>query len=101
MGVLWKHCINKEDGRKLSKQQQLEARRRAMLLVIKGWIERDIAEAVGVHPRTVQQWKAHQREHGTQALLCDERGRKPGEKRLMSTAQEKEVQRLITDSRTQ
>jgi len=89
--------MKKEDGRKLSKEQQVEARRRAMLLVNKGWIERDIAEAVGVHPRTVQQWKAHQREHGTQALLCDERGRKPGEKRLMSAAQEKEVRRLITD----
>lgn len=87
----------KEDGRKLSKQQQVEARRRAMLLVNKGWNERSIAEAVGVHPRTVQQWKQHQREHGTQALLCDERGRKHGEKRLMSGAQEKEVRKLICD----
>jgi len=87
----------KEDGRRLSKAQQAEARRRAMLLVKKGWIERDIAEAVGVHPRTVQQWKHHQREHGTAALLRDERGRKPGEKRLLSTVQEREVQRLITD----
>ncbi|MBX7211572.1 MAG: IS630 family transposase [Verrucomicrobiaceae bacterium] len=87
----------KEDGRKLSKEQQVEARRRAALLVKKGWNERDIAEAVGVHPRTVQQWKQHQREHGTQALLRDERGRKHGEKRHMSDAQEKEVRRLITD----
>ncbi len=87
----------KEDGRRLSKEQQVEARRRAMLLVKKGWHERDIAEAVGVHCRTVQQWKQHQREHGTQALLRDERGRKQGEKRLMSAGQEKEVRRLITD----
>jgi transposase len=87
----------KEDGRKLSKEQQVEARRRAMLLVKKGWREHDIAEAVGVHPRTVQQWKQHQREHGTAALLCDERGRKHGDKRLMSAKQEKEVRRLITD----
>lgn len=89
--------MKKEDGRKLSKQQQVEARRRAMFPVNKGWIERDIAEAVGVHPRTVQQWKAHQREHGTQALLCDECGRKHGEKQRMSAAQEKEVQKLICD----
>lgn len=94
--MLWKRRM-KEDGRKLSKEQQVEARRRATLLVKKGWSERDIAEAVGVHPRTVQQWKQHEREHGTRALLCDERGRKPGEKRLMSAAQEKEVQKLITD----
>jgi transposase len=87
----------KEDGRKLSKEQQVEARRRAMLLVKKGWSEHDIAEAVGVHSRTVQQWKQHQRQHGTAALLRDERGRKHGDKRLMSAEQEKEVRRLITD----
>jgi transposase len=87
----------KEDGRKLSKEQQVEERRRAMLLVKKGWSEHDIAEAVGVHSRTVQQWKQHQRQHGTAALLRDERGRKHGDKRLMSAEQEKEVRRLITD----
>ena len=68
----------KEDGRKLRKEQQAEARRRAMLLLKKGWQERDIAEAVGVHERTVRQWKQHQRDHGT-------------------AAQEKEVQKLISD----
>jgi hypothetical protein len=38
----------KEDGRKLSKEQQVESRRRAMFLLKRGWHERDIAEAVGV-----------------------------------------------------
>ena len=65
----------KQDGRNLSKEQQIEARRRAMLLLKKGWHERDIAGAVGVHERTVRQWKAHHRDHGTVALLRDERGR--------------------------
>ena len=87
----------KEDGRKLSKEQQAEARRRAMLLLKKGWHERDIGEAVGVHERTVRQWKQHQRDHGTAALLRDERGRKHGQKRTLTAAQEKEVQKLITD----
>jgi hypothetical protein len=48
----------------------------------------------------VQQWRQHQREHGHAALLRDERGRKPGEKRLLNAAQEKEICRLITDSLT-
>ena len=87
----------KEDGRKLRKEQQAEARRRAMLLLKKGWQERDIAEAVGVHERTVRQWKQHQRDHGTAALLSDERGRKHGQKRTLTAAQEKEVQKLISD----
>ena len=55
----------KEDGRKLSKEQQVETRRRAMLLLKKGWHEREIAEAMGVHERTVRQWKQHQRDYGT------------------------------------
>ncbi len=87
----------KEDGRKLSKEQQVEARRRAMLLLKKGWHERDIAEAAGVHERTVRQWKQHQRDHGTEALLRDERGRQPGDGRKLTALQEKEVQKLITD----
>ena len=87
----------KEDGRKLGKDQQVEARRRAMLLLKKGWHERDIAEAVGVHERTVRQWKAHQRDHGTEALLRDERGRQQGEGRKLTDAQEKEIVRLIAD----
>jgi transposase len=69
----------KEDGRKLSKEQQIQARHRAMLLLGKGWHELDIAEAVGVHERTVRPWKQHQRDHGTEALLRDERGRQQGE----------------------
>ena len=79
----------KEDGRKLSKEQQVGARRRAMLLLGKGWHEREIAEAVGVHERTVRQWKQHQRDHGTEALLRDERGRQHGEGRKLTAAQEK------------
>jgi transposase len=87
----------KEDGRKLSKEQQAEARRRAMLLLKKGWHERDIAEAVGMHERTVRQWKQHQRDHGIAALLRDERGRKLGQKRKLTASQEKEVRKLISD----
>ncbi len=41
----------KEDARRLSKEQQIEARRRAMILEGKGWKDRDIAQAVGVNER--------------------------------------------------
>ena len=87
----------KEDGRKPSKEQQVGARRRAMLLLGKGWHERDIAEAVGVHERTVRQWKQYQRDHGIEALLRDERGRQHGEGRKLTVAQEKQVRGLIAD----
>ena len=87
----------KRDARNLSKEQQVEARRRAMILVGKKWHDRDVAEAVGVNPRTVRQWQQHRRAHGTKSLLRDERGRAVGEGRTLSAAQEKEVRKLIAD----
>ena len=81
----------------MSKEQQMEARCRAMLLIGKGWHDRDVAEAVGVNRRTVRQWKQHRREHGTQSLLRDERGRELGDGRTLSAAQEKEVRKLIAN----
>ena len=87
----------KDDGRRMSKSQQMEARRRAMVLVGRKWRIKDVAEAVGVHERTVLQWKQHQREHGRASLLRDERGRRHGECRTLSAAQERQVQKLIAE----
>jgi len=81
----------------MSKAQQAEARRRAMVLVARRWRVKDIAEATGVHERTVLEWKAHQREHGSASLLRDERGRKLGERRTLSAPQERQVQKLIAE----
>jgi transposase len=87
----------KRDARNLSKEQQIEARRRAMILAGKNWHDRDVAEAVGVNPRTVRQWRQHRREHGSKSLLRDERGRGLGEGRTLSAAQEQAVRKLIAD----
>jgi transposase len=87
----------KEDGRKLSKEQQIQARRRAMVLTGKNWRDQDVATAVGVNERTVRQWKQHRREHGAKSLLSDERGRAVGEGRTLSPGQERQVRKLIAD----
>ena len=81
----------------MSKSQQMEARRRAMVLWGRQWRIRDIAEAVGVGERTVYEWKRHHREHGRASLLRDERGRRHGECRTLSAAQERQVQKLIAE----
>ena len=81
----------------MSKSQQMEARRRAMVLWGRKWRVKDIAEAVGVGERTVYEWKQHQREHGRASLLRDERGRRQGECRTLSAAQERQVQKLIAE----
>ena len=89
--------VMKEDGRKLSKEQQIQARRRAMVLIGKNWHDREVATAVGVNERTVRQWKQHRREHGIQSLWRDERGRGVGAGRTLDPAQEKQVRKLIAD----
>jgi len=89
--------MKRQDARRMSKEQQIQARRRAMILAGRKWHDRDVALAVGVNQRTVRQWKEHRREHGTRSLLRDERGRVMGEGRTLSPVQEREVRLLIAD----
>ena len=89
--------MKKEDGRKMTKEQLGAARRRAIKLMAAGWLQAEVAQAVGVHERTVRQWGQHRREHGLASLVRDERGRAVGEGRRLGAAQEKELQKLITD----
>lgn len=81
----------------MTKEQQSAARRRAMELRAAGWLQADIAQALGVHVRTVRQWGRPRRAHGLAALVKDERGRAVGDGRTLTPAQEQELQRLITD----
>lgn len=87
----------KQDARKMSKEQQIEARRRAMILLGKQWPDRDVAVAVGVNERTVRQWKEHRRKFGSKSLLRDERGRAVGAGRRLNATQEKAIRQLIAD----
>ena len=89
--------MKKEDGRKMTKVQLSAARRRAIKLLDAGWLQTEVAQAVGVHERTVRQWGQFHREHGLAALVKDERGRAVGDGRTLTPAQEKELRKLITD----
>jgi transposase len=86
-----------EDGRRMSKEQQKAARQRAMKLLDSGWMQADVAQAVGMHVRTVRQWGQHRREQGIKSLLADARGREVGDGRTLQKEQEKEIQKLIRD----
>ena len=87
----------KEDGRKMTKEQQKVARQRALKLLDFGWVQADVARAVGMHVRTVRQWGQHRREYGLRSLLADARGREMGDGRTLDRKQEKEMQKLIRD----
>lgn len=81
----------------MSKPQQEQARRQAVRLLDQGWTHRRASQAVGVGERTVRQWVSYRRDHGLKALVRDERGRKTGEGRSLSAAQEKGIRRQILD----
>jgi transposase len=68
-----------------------------MRLLDQSWTHRRVSQAVGVGERTVRQWVSYRRDHGLKALVRDERGRKTGEGRSLSAAQEKGIRRLILD----
>jgi transposase len=87
----------KEDGRQMSKEQQSAARRRAMKLLDAGWGQADVAQAVGMHVRTVRQWGQHRRQYGVKSLLADARGRQVGQGRTLAARQEQEIQTLVRD----
>jgi len=78
-------------------EQQTQARRQALRLLADGWTQKRASQAVGVGERTVRQWVGYRRAHGLAALLRDERGRKTGQGRTLSAAQEKAIRRLIMD----
>ena len=81
----------------MSMEQQTQARRQALRLLADGWTQKRASQAVGVGERTVRQWVGYRRAHGLAALLRDERGRKTGQGRTLSAAQEKAIRRLIMD----
>ena len=66
-----------------------ESRRRlAVEKVLAGWMQKDVADFLGVHPVTVGQWMRAHRAAGPEALA---RKPHPGRKRFLSPAQEAEV----------
>jgi len=87
----------KEDARKLSPQVQEEKRKQAIRLHTKGCQYKEIAELVGVHFETIGKWVRAYKAKGSKGIASQDRGRKIGSGRALTSDQEKEIQRLIAD----
>ena len=85
----------KRDFRKLAPATQAELRRVAVAMVRAGktWIE--AAATVGVNRRFVGQWVKVAARRGEAALAGGRRGRRPGEQKALSVAQEDRLCSLI------
>lgn len=89
--------MEQRDARTLSPLQLDELRARAISLWKKGFNRRNIAALLDVHHNTVGRWIATYESEGPGALRSAKRGRKKGGSRNLTPAQEKEIQKVITD----
>ena len=85
----------KRDFRKLSPATQAELRRVAVAMVRAGKTRVEAAETVGVNRRFVGQWVNVAAQGGAAVLAGRRRGRRPGEQKALSAAQEDRLRVLI------
>src|ERR671920_1457043 len=76
------------DFRKLAPATQAELRRIAVAMVRAGKMRIEAAEAVGVNRRFVGRWVKAAAQSGEAVLAGRRRGRRPGEQKALSVAQE-------------
>src|SRR4051812_48254650 len=85
----------KRDFRKLSPATQAELRRVAVAMVRAGKTRVEAAKTVGVNRRFVGQWVKVAAQGGEAVLAGGRRGRRPGEQKALSAAQEDRLRVLI------
>src|SRR4051812_15161188 len=83
------------DFRKLAPATQAELRRVAVAMVRAGKTRIEAAEAVGVNRRFVGRWVQAAEQAGEAALAGRRRGRRPGEQKALSAAQQEGLRSMI------
>lgn len=89
--------MEKTDFRKLTSSERYQFRKRAVTLVKSGKKQKEVASLFGVRTATVSSWMKAYRLEGNKALKDNTRGVKSEDKKLLSTTQEKEIQKMIID----
>src|ERR1041384_986846 len=87
--------VIKRDFRTLAPATQAELRRVAVAMVRAGKTRIEAAETVGVNRRFVGRWVQAAAQRGEAALAGGRRGRRPGEQKALSAAQEEGLRSLI------
>jgi len=82
--------MKKIDGRKLPEHEQLELRKLAFRLMDERVSNKEIAQKLGVHEVTISNWKR-------KGLGIAAKGRKVGEKKLLTRSMEKKIYNKLFD----
>lgn len=85
------------DAIKLTQKEQALLRRAAMRLREEGKNNTEVGKILEVHPGTVAGWWSRYRRIGEALFEPGKRGRRTGEQRRLTSAQERAVQRMIVD----
>jgi transposase len=85
------------DGRKLTPEEQQQNRKSIVRMLSKGHKPDKIADALGVSRSLVYATKKRYGEGGMAAIKIQQRGRREGEKRILTPEQEKEIRQTIID----
>lgn len=89
--------MEKQDARTLSVETQEQIRKQAIRLRKQGMAFGKIAQVLGVNRNLPSKWWHAYASDGMDAIRSKTRGRKPGEKRKLSTEQERDIQSCIKD----
>ena len=89
--------MGKTDLRKANKSEKEAMRNLAISMHNKNISQKDISLFLGVRTNTISDWVKLYKQHGKKGLKEVKRGRKKGHGKLLSDAQELEVQKMIID----
>lgn len=94
---MYLYAMEKEDFRTIEESARLVLRKKAILLHKGGKKKKEIALILGVRPNTITDWFKKHKERGTEGLKGKKRGVKSEDKKLLSSEQEKTIQKMIID----
>ena len=89
--------MEKEDFRTIEEVARLVLRKKAIMLYKGGKKKKEIATILGVRPNTITEWFKKHKEKGNEGLKGKKRGVKSEDKKLLSSEQEKSIQKMIID----
>lgn len=89
--------MEKEDFRKVDDKTRSNYRKQAICLIKQGKKKGEIAVMFGVNKNTVSNWWKSYRERGDNGFISKKKGVRSEDKKLLSEAQEKAIQKMIVD----
>lgn len=90
--------MEKTDLRKLDETARLAFRKRAVTLIESGMAKGAVAEVLGVNKNSITDWWKLYQKFGLKGLHANKCGVKSADKKLLTDAQEKQIQKMIIDT---